>query len=309
MLEAFGWIFLGLVLAGVGGEAFLKGAVGIASWARIPASIIGLTVAAFATSSPELSVAITSAMAGTPSISLGDALGSNVVNIALILGSVFLISDTPVNTKGAKRDIPIAIIQPILLIVLALDGELSRVDAVIMLLIFFGWLGSIMIEAIGYRKETANDKKVESNIKSNLLYSSVGLVLLVLAGKSIVHGAENIGHIFNIDPFIIGATLVALGTSAPELATTVLSKLRGHSDIGLGTVLGSNIFNGLFIISIAALIHPITVNIVPLQVSLAFGIISVLLLIPPKKRVFTRQRGIGLLALYSLYITLTVVLR
>ncbi len=306
MFLACAWMLLGLVLAGIGGEVFLKGAVGLARVARLPTSVIGLTVAAFATSGPELSVAVSSALAGTPSISLGDALGSNVVNVALILGVSLLISETRINTQGSKRDIPAAIFQPILLIILAMDGLLSRIDAAIMLTFFTLWLVSIVLEVKKFRAETAENVLPEVGLSRQLMFAIVGIFILVLSGQSIVHGAEQLGDVLGISPFIIGATLVAFGTSAPELATTVISKIRGHGDVGLGTVLGSNIFNGLFIVSVAALIHPIRIEFSTVQLSLAFGLISVFLLVPPKSAVFTRLRGLSLLAVYVSYVLFTI---
>lgn len=302
-------IILGLILAGIGGEIFLKGAVGCSLSLRISPAIVGLTIAAFATSSPELSVAISSAIQGAPEISLGDAIGSNIVNIALIMGIACLISPTEIGLSGVKRDIPFAFIAPTLLALLGYDGEISRIDGVILLGAFGLWLSLIIEEAKILRSMNLDSGLVTSKGSKNIAFLVAGLLLLVAAGKFIVSGGQSIGESLGIDPFIIGATLVAIGTSIPELATTILSKIRGHSDIGLGTVLGSNIFNGLFIISIAALIHPISVATMPVLIGLGFGLLSVLAVLPFKTKILGRLRGVILLLIYIGYISLVFFLK
>lgn len=301
-------IILGLILAGIGGEIFLKGAVGCSLSLRISPAIVGLTIAAFATSSPELSVAISSAIQGTPEISLGDAIGSNVVNIALVMGIACLISPTEVGLSGIKRDIPFAFIAPTLLALLGYDGEISRIDGAILLGAFGLWLSLIVEEARILRSMKLDSGLLTPKGSKNIVFLVAGLFLLVAAGKFIVSGGQGIGESMGIEPFIIGATLVAIGTSIPELATTILSKIRGHSDIGLGTVLGSNIFNGLFIISVAALIHPIKVASMPVLIGVGFGFFSVLAVLPTKTRILGRLRGVFLLSIYVGYITHTFVL-
>ena len=138
---------LGVLSAGIGGELFVRGTVSLATWARVAPGIVGATVAAFATSSPELSVSITSALAGTPQIALGDALGSNVVNIALILALALLISGIQSSRDSIRRDFPVAFLVPVLTAALAADGELSRLDGVVMLSIFLAWMIATVIEA------------------------------------------------------------------------------------------------------------------------------------------------------------------
>ena len=239
----------GLICAGTGGELFVRGAVGLAHWARISPGIIGATVAAFATSSPELSVSISSAIAGKSQIALGDALGSNVVNVALILALALVISGIQSPRNSLNRDFPVAALIPIITGVLCLDGELSRFDGLLMLGMFLAWLVAAVIDARKQRS-VADEVLGEHRGWMVLLSMVAGLGLLVAAGNLIVAAAKGIASSFGIDDFIIGATLVAVGTSMPELATTVVAKLRGHDEIGLGTILGSNIFNGIFIVPI-----------------------------------------------------------
>lgn len=292
---------LGIVCAGAGGELFVRGAVGLAHWLRIPPGIIGVTVAAFATSSPELSVSVSAALAGRPQIALGDALGSNVVNIALILGLALAISGMQASRDSLRRDFPVALAIPALTAVLFLDGVLSRIDGVLMLGLFCAWLVAAALEA--RRQRSAVERVLGEGRHWLVVISCVaGLAFLVGAGVLIVAGARGIAVAFGIDEFIVGATLVAVGTSAPELATAIIARLRGHDEIGLGTLLGSNIFNGLFIVAVAAVIHPIVVDWREILVALAFGLAALAVTFPARSGYIGRGRGALLLALYAAYV-------
>ena len=294
-------LVLGVVCAAIGGELFVRGAVGLAHWARISPGIIGATVAAFATSSPELSVSINAALAGKPQIALGDALGSNVVNVALILALALVISGIQSPRDSVKRDFPVALLIPIITGALFLDGELSRFDGLLMLGMFLAWIVAAILEA---RKQRSAADKVLGEHRGWLVAPScvVGLAFLVAAGNLIVTGARGIAIAFGIDEFIIGATVVAVGTSVPELATTVIAKLRGHDEVGLGTILGSNIFNGIFIVAVAAVIHPITVAWREVAIALIFGLVALAFTYPTRTGFIERRRGVLLLVLYAAYL-------
>jgi cation:H+ antiporter len=292
---------LGVVCAGIGGELFVRGAVGLAHWARISPGIIGATVAAFATSSPELSVSINAALAGRPQIALGDALGSNVINVAMILALALVISGIQSPRDSVKRDFPVALLIPIITGVLFLDGELSRFDGLLMLSMFLAWLVAAIVEA---RKQRSAAEGVLGEHRGWLVVLScaVGLAFLVAAGNLIVTGARGIAIAFGIDEFIIGATIVAVGTTVPELATTLIAKLRGHDEVGLGTILGSNIFNGILVVAVAAIIHPITVAWREVAIVLVFGLVAVVFTYPTRTGFIERGRGVLLLVLYAAYL-------
>lgn len=236
-------LVLGFIIAGVGGELFVRGAVGLAKWVRISPGIIGATVVAFATSSPELSVAVNAGMAGKPEIALGDALGSNVVNVSLILALALIVSGILCPRDNVKRDFPMALLIPLVTGALALDGQLSRIDGLLLLILFLVWLLAAVHEARKQRHVAEEDPDKQRGWL-NAVWFAMGLGLLIAAGTLIVTGAQGIAQAFGIEAFVIGATIVAVGTSVPELATAVIAKIRGHDEVGLGTVLGSNIFNG-----------------------------------------------------------------
>jgi cation:H+ antiporter len=295
-------LVLGVVCAGAGGELFVRGTVGIAYWARVSPGIVGATVAAFATSSPELSVAINSAMLGKPQIALGDALGSNVVNVALIFAIALLISGIRSPRDAIKRDFPVALVVPVITGTLLLDGVLSRIDGLLLLTMFFLWLVAAIVDARRQRSAAAAVLG-EHRGRLMMLFCAVGFAFLVTAGHLIVTGARGITLRLGIDEFVIGATVVAIGTSVPELATTVIAKLRGHDEVALGTILGSNIFNGLLVVSVAAVIFPISVNWQEVLVALVFGFLAVVFALPMRNGFAERRRGALLLILYGAYLT------
>jgi cation:H+ antiporter len=301
-------LLIGLLCAGLGGELFIRGTVGLAKWARIPSGIIAATIAAFATSSPELSVSINAASAGKPQIALGDALGSNVVNIGLILGLALLFGGIQATRDSIRRDFPVALIAPIVLGIMAVDGELSRLDALLLLGLFVGWLIAATLEAKRQRS-VAEETLGEPSHLGALAQAVIGLGLLVLAGRLIVIGAKGIGARLGMDPFIVGATMVAVGTSIPELATTIISRLRGHEEIGLGTVVGSNIFNGLFIVGVASTIHPTTLSWREVASGLLFGILLLASVLPNRHGFIERRRGALLLVLYIIYVFIMIQFR
>ena len=291
-------LVLGLGFAGLGGELFVRGTVGAAAALRIPPGIVGATIAAFATSSPELAVAVGSALAGEPELALGDALGSNVVNVGLVLGVAVLVGPIRVGGGAISRDLAAAIAIPVVTVVLAGDGRLGRPDALVLLAVFALWLGATVIEA---RRERSAAPGIlgERTFRRALPVGLLGLLLLVAAGRLIVSGARGVGDDLGLDVFVVGVVLVAIGTSTPELATAVIARLRGHEEIGLGTVLGSNVYNGAVIVPVAALIAPITIAWNEIAVSLLFGIAVVALVTPVFGPVLGRRRGAALVLLYG----------
>lgn len=297
------WLILlgGVLVAGLGGDLFERGLVELANWLRVPSRIIGVTVAAFATSSPELSVAISSASAGTPDLALGGALGSNILNFGLVLGIVAAIWSVGAARQDVKRDLPIVLIAPFFTYLIAMDGEIGKVDGLMLLVLFAAWLGTTIQHARKNRSERNSDDAPHNGLKVSAMVI-VGLVSLVGAGQMIVVASEGLGRSYRLDPFLVGATLVAFGTSVPELSTALISRLRGRGEVGFGTLLGSNLFNGLFIVGIAAVIHPIPIAGPSVWIGLAFGVATVLVAWPTRRDLVTRSQGLLLLAAYATYV-------
>lgn len=292
-------------LAAIGGELFLKGVIGLAAWLRLPKLLAATTLAAFATSSPELTVSSMAAWAGKPEIGLGDTLGSNVVNLALIMGLALLFNHLPAQIGELRRDIVLALAVPCLTLLFAVDGTLSRIEGGALLFLFLGWLGLVGRQAILHRLDCTTNESPPESILLTWSFTLAGLACLVLSGRLFVSGASGIASAMGIHSYIIGATIVAVGTSLPELVTTLLSRWRGHDDVSLGTLLGSNLFNGLAIVGITASIRPINAPLQEVAIALSFGILSVLLMLPRRGRI-SRRRGILLLTSYVAYIVLTI---
>jgi cation:H+ antiporter len=270
----------------------------------VSGAIIGTTIAAFATSSPEFAVAVTSAMQHTPQVSFGDALGSNVVNIALILGLALLFSPVHAPRGSIRRDFPVALAVPALTALACSDGVLSRFEASSLMVFFVLWLSGVIISALRQRDSTAATSTAKLLRGHHAAAIGLGgLLLLIAAGELIVSGARGIAAAFGISDFVIGATIVAAGTSVPELATALIAKWRGRDDIGLGTLLGSNIFNGLWIVPVAALIHPVEVDLEQAGTAVVFGMAALLVAFPPQSGSIDRGRGAVLLFVYAAYVT------
>lgn len=290
----------GLVCAGFGGEFFLKGSVSLATYLRLPVGVIGATIAAFATSSPEAAVSVGAALSGTPSIALGDALGSNIVNLGLVLALVILWTPVAADKSRTLPNFVAALVAPCLLFLLALDGRLSRLDAVILLSTFTLWLALVIHRALRTQKTEAS-QEAHLDRRKAILLSIVGILLLMAAGNLIVVGAKGLAEQIGLSPFFVGVTIVALGTSTPELATVIIARLRGHAEMDLSLILGSSIFNGLFIIGIAVAIHPIERIPPDLVQTLGVGFCMACVCIPWRERI-GRLQGALLLLGYATYI-------
>jgi len=296
---------VGCLCAAIGGELFVHGLVGIANLGRIPKGVVAATIGAFATSSPELIVGITSALDGVPEISFGDVAGSSIVNIALILAIPTLMFGLRVTRESTVRDLPFALgIFPILGIA-AIDGRISYEDALLLFLVFVIWLGLVVLWALRNRAPEAAEG-VGSRV---FIYATatVGLLTLFLAGQLIVTGATGMASAAGLPAFFVGATIVALGTSVPELATVLVASLRGHQEVGVQTILGSNIFNCLFIVPVAAVIHPIGVGGDALWLTLGVGFFVTLLTVPVLSFQLGQWRGWALLTIYALFIAASTI--
>lgn len=297
-----------VVLAGIGGELFLKGVLGTAIWLRVPKLLVATSLAAFATSSPELTVSTMSALAGKPEIGLGDALGSNVVNIALLFGLALLFGPIRVAPRDLGRDFGFALALPLLTFLFAFDGAITRFEGIFLLMIFAVWMWLLIRAGIASR---GSGKFVDATDTGQHPWLSVafgigGLAMLILAGRLFVSSATGIATAFGVDAYIVGATVVAIGTSLPELVTVLLARYRGHDDIGVGTLLGSNLFNGMAIVGVAASIHPIQAPLAEVAVALGMGSLALLLLIPGRNGVIRRARSYLLLASYVIFVVATV---
>lgn len=307
----FLFIIIGLVLLVFGGDWLLKSAVGMSLRLNISKIIIGMTVVSFATSAPELIVSIKSAMAGYPDIAIGNVVGSNIANIGLILGVVMIISQMKVDVSFFKTDWPAVMISSLLFYgMLMYDGEISRVDGFVL----FFLIVVFIVYLIKSQKEK-NDE-IETPLEDTMkMYKIVWLLtiggLALYAGSELlIKGAVNLAQEFGVSDRVIAVTVVAIGTSIPELAASLIAAVKKESSISIGNVLGSNIFNILSVIGLSAIIHPIKfmdekVLTFDMIWMLGFTLILIPLVLMPKRGFLDRKAGIFLVIAYFLFVFLT----
>lgn len=256
----------GLLLLVWSADRFVEGAASTAKIFGMPALLIGMVIVGFGTSAPEMVVSAIAASQGNPGIALGNAYGSNITNIALILGLTALISPIAVHSQVLRKELPILMAVTVLAVWQLWDGHLSFVDALVLLGVFFGLMGWTIRQGLRKRPDTlAGEIKQEMETRNmplgrSLFWLIIGLILLIISSRFLVWGAVEIAHRLGISDLIIGLTIVAVGTSLPELASSIIATRKGEHDIALGNVLGSNLFNTLAVVGIAGTIHPLSVG-------------------------------------------------
>lgn len=254
----------GFILLVWSADRFVEGAAVTAKHAGMPSLLIGMVIVGFGTSAPEMVVSAMAAIDGNPDLALGNALGSNIVNTGLILGVTAVITPIMVQSKIVRKEIPLLLLIGLLLGYFLLDGALTRVEAVLLLVGFFtliGWSIFSAIKSKGDKLETEMDQELVDHampLKKAMFWLVLGLVLLIVSSRVLVWGAVNIAHAFGVSDLIIGLTIVALGTSLPELAASVIAVRKGEHDIAIGNVVGSNMFNLLAVVGIAGVISPMS---------------------------------------------------
>ncbi len=258
-------IILGLVLLVWSADRFVGGSTALARHFGMPPLLIGMVIVGFGTSAPEMSVSALSAMQGNPAIALGNAYGSNIANIALILGLAALVSPIAVHSAVLHKELPILTMVTFLAGYQLWDGRLSRTDAWVLLLVFAGLMGWTIWQGLR-RREDNLAVEVEQAFKVEpmpfgraFFWLVVGLVVLVASSRLLVWGAVALARGFGVSDLVVGLTIVAVGTSLPELASSLIAARKGEHDIALGNVLGSNLFNTLAVVGIAGMIHPMAV--------------------------------------------------
>lgn len=307
-------LVLGLVVLVVGAELLVRGAVTLAEIAKISPLIVGLTVVAFGTSAPELAVSTISSLKGDSAIALGNVVGSNILNVLLILGISAVIVPLSVSSQLIRLDVPIMIGVSIFVWLAALDGSIGRGEGGCMLLVFATYIGWLIRAG---RKETqslADDSTVTSEKSAkqlllNVVFLVLGLVLLVWGAKLLVDSAIAIAQSLGVSDIVIGLTIVAAGTSLPELATSVVAAIKGQREIAVGNVVGSNVFNLLMVLATASVVSKSGVVVASeiLWYDLAAMVLTAFLCWPIFLSHSTVSRGEGLIML-GLYATYTLLL-
>lgn len=266
MIKAIIVLLIGFLLLVKGADWFVEGASSIAKKIKIPSFVIGLTIVAFGTSAPELAVSVTAALKGSNDIAIGNVVGSNIFNTLVVLGMSAAIMPIIVEKGMIKRDYPMSIFVSLLLGVLAMDTilwkkpgmQIGRGDGIILLLVFAVYM--FMTVKAGIQNRIEDEPIEELSIWKSILIAVLGLAGIVLGGDWSVDGAKEIARILGMSEALIGLTIVAIGTSLPELVTSIVAARKGENDIAVGNVIGSNIFNILLILGVSSVIHPMDVS-------------------------------------------------
>ena len=320
-MEMIGWIaliVLGFILLIKGADLLVEGASNVAKKFHIPEIIIGLTIVSIGTSLPELFVSIKSAIGGYPDMAVGNVVGSNIANLLLILGVSSIIKSVSFKRETRLIEMPICLAVSIIFMILCNMGQdVTRFDATILVILFILFIIYTIVMAVkgeefdkeDEKEEVVDEKPTGSTIK-NIINIILGIILLKFGGDFTVDNAVNVANFFGLSEKLISVTILAIGTSLPELVTSVSAAIKGKSDIAIGNILGSNIFNMLLIIGVSALIKPITYNL-SYNIDMIFVLVGTLILalfplIPPKNKM-SRGNGIVYVILYAIYLATLLV--
>lgn len=305
------FFIIGLALLVAGANYFVDGAAGIAKRLKVSALLIGLTVVAFGTSAPEVAVSISASLKGNNGIALGNVLGSNIFNLSFILGAAAIIFPLSVERQTIKKEIPIMILSALSLFALGVDSVIdqnsniviSRGDGLMLLLLFASFIYYV-IEVARNSREVVEflDNPIEGSTFKLIIKTAGGLAFIIAGGYLVVESAVEIATSLGLSQTFIGLTIVAIGTSLPELVTSIIASIKKNPEIAVGNVVGSNIFNAFFILGASAVISPIAVN-SSLIIDMTFNIILsfILLFFSISHRSISKKEGGALLLTFFAY--------
>lgn len=307
------WLLLimGLVLLVVGADLLVRGAARLAANFGIPALVIGLTVVAFGTSAPELAVSVKAAFSGQAELAIANVVGSNIFNVLFILGAAALISPLIISQQLIRQDVPVMVAVSVIALLMTLDGTINKLDAAILTLGLIGYTTFLFLQG---KKQGADapDNDVDAMLKTkaptwqNLLILVGGLILLILGARWLVQSAVDIAFAWGVNEAVIGLTIVAIGTSLPEVMTSIVATLRGERDIAVGNVVGSNIFNILCVLGISGLVSPTPLlagmQLAQIDIPVMLGVAVLCVPLFFVGSILNRIEGILFLLLYVFYV-------
>ena len=308
------FLVIGFVFLVKGADIFVEGSSSIAKKFKVPSIIIGLTIVAMGTSLPEAAVSVTASIANKNALAVSNVIGSNIFNLMMVIGVCAIMTPVAVNKATLKRDFPFSVICAILLLVLGLIGPMSlgHADGVIFLILFAGFIGLMIRSAMKASKVgiavASEEIEVAAEIKimpvwKSLLFIVIGAVGIIIGGDVVVDSASNIAAKFGMSQTLIGLTIVSVGTSLPELVTSIVAARKNEVDMALGNAIGSNVFNILFVLGIAGAISPmafLTENVIDIVILLVFSLI--VWLFAWTKKEIKRGEGLIMVLLYVLYV-------
>lgn len=308
------FLVIGFVFLVKGADIFVEGSSSIAKKFKVPSIIIGLTIVAMGTSLPEAAVSVTASIADKNALAVSNVIGSNIFNLMMVIGVCAIMTPVAVNKATLKRDFPFSVICAILLLVLGLIGPMSlgHADGVIFLILFAGFIGLMIRSAMKASKEgnavASEEIEAAEEIKimpvwKSLLFIVIGAVGIIIGGDVVVDSASNIAAKFGMSQTLIGLTIVSVGTSLPELVTSIVAARKNEVDMALGNAIGSNVFNILFVLGIAGAISPMAFlneNVIDIVILLVFSLI--VWLFAWTKKEIKRGEGLIMVLLYVLYV-------
>jgi len=298
----------GFIALYLGAKLLIRGGTGFATAMRVKPILIGLTVVALGTSLPELTVGVVSASKSVPGLSIGNIIGSNICNILLIFGVMSLIRPLRVSDSSQRGEMPAVLASGALLWIFAADGQINRLDSIVLLVAFCTFLGHLWT-SMKTRFSAIGQPITPKRKGIYLLMLPLGLALLIFGGWACVKGGTNIAEFIGVPKYIIGLTIIAIGTSLPELAIGILASIKGQSDIPIGNTLGSNIFNSLGIVGVMGVIQPFSVDAELLSFSLPVMLAASIAFLPLAKSgmKLSRLEGAGFIVGYVVYIVALIV--
>lgn len=304
-MMSFVYLIVGFVLLVVGADKFVAGASAAARRLGVPALIVGLTVVAFGTSAPELAVSVTAAMSGANEIAVGNVVGSNIFNLLVVAGLSAVLCPLVLDRDILRRDWPLSMAAAALLTAMvAWNGDISRLEGLVLLALFAGLMVLQLRPALKNRAALlAQNDENEVQMKPSLIAVNIvlGLAAIILGGQLAVNGATGIARMFGLSETLIGLTIVAIGTSLPELVTSLVAARRGQNDIAMGNVIGSNLFNILLILGVSAVISPISVLPTAVIDGAILLVVSLLFYLPARKGTLSRPVGAVMALTYVAY--------
>lgn len=316
-------LVIGFVLLLKGADVFVDGSAGVARIFKVPGVIIGLTIVAMGTSAPELAVSVSAGISGSNAIAVSNVVGSNIFNLLMVLGICAMMKALPVDSGIKKRDYPISLVATLILLVLAgnlffcgkvpdyrnmnaAGGVLYRWNGIILIALFVLYL-AYTIYLAKKNKETEDDEAKKMPMWQCLLYIILGLAAIIIGGQLVVIHAKNIALAWGMSETLVGLTIVAIGTSLPELVTSIVAASKGETGMAVGNVVGSNIFNLLLILGVSSAIHPIAISMasfVDLCVLLAVSLIAFGFVITGKR--INRAEGFTMIVMYLAYTAFSI---
>ena len=301
-------LVVGFVLLIKGADFFVEGSSDLANKLKIPSMIIGLTIVAFGTSAPEAAVSIASALTGSNAIAVSNIIGSNIFNMLVVVGATAVLYKISIEEESLKIDFPLLLVSCVLLLIFIITGnQISRIEGIIFLVIIISYISWLIIKA---RKDKSNMAVEQSKLSSTIIgiYILGGLIAIVVGGDLVVNSAKDIALGLGMSETLVGLTIVSIGTSLPELITSITAALNEKQDIALGNAIGSSIFNILFILGLTNVISPIqTTHVMLVDTVVMIVLLGISYVLAYDKQDFNKKDGIILLAIFIVYMMFIII--